>query len=49
MAVYVLESVPLSSAGNDSAPLVGLVADEGDNHAVKVEEEHDQVEAKLHK
>jgi hypothetical protein len=27
--------------------LGGLIADEGDNHAVKVEEEHDQVEAKL--
>ena len=29
------------------ARLVGLVADEGDDHAVQVEEEHDQVEAKL--
>lgn len=28
--------------------LRGLVADEGDNHAVEVEEEHDQVEAELH-
>lgn len=26
---------------------VGLVADEGDNHAVQVEEEHDEVEAEL--
>jgi hypothetical protein len=25
--------------------LVGLVADEGDDHAVEVEEEHEQVEA----
>lgn len=27
--------------------LVGLVADEGNNHAVQVEEEHDKVETKL--
>ena len=27
--------------------LVRLVADEGDDHAVEVEEEHDQVEAEL--
>ena len=27
--------------------LVGLVPNEGDNHAVQVEEEHDQMEAKL--
>ena len=27
--------------------LVRFVSDEGDNHAVQVEEEHDQVEAKL--
>jgi hypothetical protein len=26
---------------------VGLVADESDNHAVEVEEEHQQVETKL--
>jgi hypothetical protein len=26
---------------------VRLVADEGDNHAVEVEEEHDQVKAEL--
>ena len=29
------------------ASLVGLVPDKSDNHAVEVEEEHDQVEAKL--
>ena len=27
--------------------LMGLVADEGDNHAVEVEEEHEQVEAQF--
>lgn len=29
------------------ARLVGLVADEGDDHAVQVEEEHQQVETQL--
>jgi hypothetical protein len=26
---------------------VGFIADEGDNHAVEVEEEHEQVESEL--
>jgi hypothetical protein len=30
-----------------SARLVGLVADESNDHAVEVEEEHEQVEAQL--
>lgn len=32
-----------------SVGLVSLVADEGNNHAVKVEEEHHEVETKLGK
>jgi len=33
--------------GSFGAQSVGFVADEGNNHAVEVEEEHDQVETKL--
>ena len=32
-----------------SPVLVGLVANKGDNHAVEVEEEHEQVETQLDK
>ena len=35
------------SAWVGSSSLVRLVADKGDDHAVEVEEEHDEVEAKL--
>lgn len=35
------------SAWFGSSSLVRLVADEGDDHAVEVEEEHDEVEAEL--
>jgi hypothetical protein len=33
--------------GGFSSQSVGFVADEGDDHAVEVEEEHDQVETEL--
>ena len=35
------------SAWFGSSSLVRLVADKGDDHAVEVEEEHDEVEAEL--
>lgn len=38
------EPFPVKSC---SVGLVGLVADEGNNHAVKVEEKHHEVETKL--
>ena len=34
-------------SGSRQPDLRGLVANESDNHAVEVEEEHDQVEAQL--
>jgi hypothetical protein len=37
----------LSCLARSKSSLVSLVADEGDDHAVEVEEEHDQVEAEL--
>ena len=40
-----LEGCLLAWFGSDN--LVGLVADESDNHAVEVEEEHDEVETEL--
>jgi len=45
-AAHLRSEVSLS-AWFGSSDLVGLVADEGDDHAVEVEEEHDEVEAKL--
>jgi len=47
VAVYPCRSHVVHGRMCSVARLVGFVLDQGDNHAVQVEEEHDQVEAKL--
>jgi hypothetical protein len=42
-----ISDLPRSVVLHLAAKSVGLVPDEGDDHAVEVEEEHDQVETQL--
>jgi hypothetical protein len=50
--IHVAAAAHLRSGGSlsawvDSSSLVGFVADKGNDHAVEVEEEHDEMEAEL--